>query len=51
MVYMLGLLPFLLINLMDVRVTIKKTTSATERPTSNEKSVCSMPSAEKNRHI
>ena len=38
-VYMLGLLPFLLKILMDVRVTMRKTVNATDRPTKREKSV------------
>ena len=38
-VYMLGLLPFLLKILMDVKVTMRKTVNATDRPTKREKSV------------
>ena len=36
---MLGLVPFLLKILMDVKVTMRKTVSATDRPTKSEKSV------------
>ena len=36
---MLGLVPFLLKILMDVKVTMRKTVSATDNPTNREKSV------------
>ena len=38
MVYMLGLLPFFLRILMEVRVTTRKTARATARPTRRERS-------------
>ena len=38
-VYMLGLFPFLLRILMDVKVTMRKTVNATDKPTKREKSV------------
>ena len=42
MVYMLGLFPFRLSILMDVRVTTRKTVNATDKPTNKEKSVVSI---------
>ena len=42
MVYMDGLRPFFLRILMEVSVTKRKTSKATERPTNREKSVASI---------